>query len=103
MKTRWASIRFANRSSMINLRSEGPVTLTFNRNMQNLPEYLIEYIVFHEILHLFEKKHSKKFREIVKKRYKNFKQIENDLSAYWIKISGTCNALEKETFMSPGF
>jgi predicted metal-dependent hydrolase len=89
MKTRWASIRFASRASIINTRPQGPITITFNRNMQNLPEHLIEYIVFHEILHLFEKKHSKKFREIVKNRYKDFKQIEKDLSAYWMKISGT--------------
>jgi len=87
MKTRWASIRFACDSPVTNNRLKQPVTLTFNRNMQNLPTHLIEYIVFHEIAHLFERKHSVKFREIIKSRYKDFKRIEKELSAYWLKIS----------------
>ena len=51
-----------------------------------LPEYLIEYVIFHEIVHLIEMRHSKRFRQIISIRYKDYKKIDRQLYAYWLKI-----------------
>ena len=75
MRTKWASL-----SSRRNL--------TINRLMRHLPENLIKYIIFHEIIHLKEKKHNDRFWDVVSKRFKNYKEIEKDLFVYWFKISG---------------
>jgi len=74
MKTKWASL-----SSLKNL--------TVNRFMKNLPWYLIEYIIFHEIVHVIEKKHNSRFREIIGERYKNYQKLEKELFEYWFKVS----------------
>jgi predicted metal-dependent hydrolase len=73
MKTRWASITSKRK-------------MTINRVMGFLPEYLIEYVIFHEIVHLIEMRHSKRFRQIISIRYKDYKKIDRQLYAYWLKI-----------------
>jgi len=79
MKSRWASIR-------IRKDLQETIVIYFNKKMQFFPEYLIEYIVFHEINHLKEKKHSRIFRELIKEKYKNFKDLERELLIYSFKI-----------------
>ena len=73
MKTRWASITSKRK-------------MTINRVLGFLPEHLIEYIIFHELVHLMEMRHSKRFRQIISIRYKDFKKIDRHLYAYWLKI-----------------
>jgi len=73
MKARWASMTSKRK-------------MTINRVMSVLPEYLVEYIIFHELVHLMEMRHSKRFRQIISVRYKDFKKIDRHLYAYWLKI-----------------
>jgi len=51
-----------------------------------LPEELIRYVVFHEVAHLKEKRHSTEFWNIVEKEFKNFKVNEKRLTEYWFYI-----------------
>ena len=74
MKTKWASL-----SPLKNL--------TINKYIKYLPEYLISYIVFHEIVHIIEKKHNNRFWEIVVGRYKDYQGLEKELFEYWFKLS----------------
>lgn len=73
MKARWASMTSKRK-------------MTVNRSLRILPEYLIEYIIFHELVHLMEMRHSKRFRQIISTRYKDHKKIDRHLYAYWLKI-----------------
>ena len=73
MRTKWASL-----SEKRNL--------TINRLMRYLPEYLIKYIIFHELTHLKEKRHNEIFWKIISKRFKNFQKFEKDLFSYWFSI-----------------
>lgn len=74
MKTKWASL-----SSHKNL--------TVNKFTKYLPDYLIEYIIFHELAHVIEKKHNTRFWSIIEARYKNHQEFEKELFEYWFKIS----------------
>ena len=74
MRTKWASL-----SSFKNL--------TVNRFMKYLPQYLIEYIIFHELVHVIEKKHNNKFWEIISGKYNDYRKSEKELFEYWFKIS----------------
>jgi len=74
MKTKWASL-------------SPKRNLTINTLMKHLPEYLVEYIIFHEIAHLIEKRHNENFWEIMSKEFNNYRKIERDLFIYWFKIA----------------
>jgi len=74
MRTKWASLS--------SLKS-----LTVNRFIRYLPQYLIGYIIFHELVHIIEKKHNNKFWGIVGNRYKNYRELEKELFEYWFKVS----------------
>jgi predicted metal-dependent hydrolase len=69
MKRRWGSCR-----------SDG--FITFNRCLQFLPQKLIEYIVFHELVHLLIPGHSKKFKNIIATQFPDFKALEIELKLY---------------------
>lgn len=74
MKTKWASCS-----------SKG--NLTVNSLMKHLPEYLIEYVVFHEIAHIIEKRHNDRFWKIVSKEFKNYQELEKGLFVYWFRVA----------------
>jgi len=73
MRTKWASL--SSRRS-----------LTINRLTKHLPEHLLDYVIFHEIVHLKEKRHSDKFWKIVSKKFNNYQKSERDLFVYWFKV-----------------
>ncbi len=73
MKTRWGSC-----SSKRNI--------SINVYLKYLPETLIEYVVFHEIAHLVELNHSKRFWKIVSSKFENYKNLEIELSIYWFAV-----------------
>ncbi|HEC77376.1 MAG TPA: M48 family peptidase [Thermoplasmatales archaeon] len=60
--------------------------LSFNTLLKYLPYDLIKYVVFHEITHLKERKHNKKFWEIMSKKFRDYEKKEKDLLAYWFLI-----------------
>jgi predicted metal-dependent hydrolase len=73
MRSRWGSC-----SSKKNLN--------INRYLMFLPNNLVEYVVFHEVAHLVEMSHNKKFWHIISTRFPNYKDLENELLIYWLKM-----------------
>ncbi len=73
MRTKWASC-------------SPKRNLVINTVMKYLPEHLIEYVIFHEIAHIIEKKHNEKFWSIISKRFNNYRDLEKDLFGYWFLI-----------------
>ena len=60
--------------------------LSFNTMLKYLPYDLIKYVVFHEITHLKERNHNKKFWEIIGKKFRDYEKRERDLLAYWFLL-----------------
>ncbi|MEM1606281.1 MAG: M48 family metallopeptidase [Thermosphaera sp.] len=73
MSRKWASL-------------SGRGVLTINKLARYLPDELVKYIVYHEICHLLEKKHNKRFWSYVGKIIPNYKELENKLRAYEVKL-----------------
>lgn len=74
MKTKWASCS-ARRN------------LTVNRLMRFLPEPLLNYVIFHEIAHLKDKRHSDRFWKRISKKFNNYQELERDLFVYWFRVA----------------
>ena len=74
MKTKWASCS-PKRNLMVNLL------------MRQLPEKLLNYVIFHEIAHLKEKRHNDRFWEIIEKRFNEYQEVERELFVYWFQIA----------------
>lgn len=62
--------------------------LNFNTHMRYLPEEMIEYIVYHEMVHLIEMNHGPRFWNYIRARFKDHKDHEEQLSGYWFLIQG---------------
>ncbi len=73
MKTKWASMSRKR-------------TLTINPIMRMLPKRLIEYIVFHEVAHLKERRHNERFWKIIRRKFKDYEDLEKELFTYWFLI-----------------
>ena len=61
--------------------------LTFNKLLSSLPNHHLEYIVFHELMHLIERKHSAKYWALVSEKFPDYKKIEQELLSYWFLIN----------------
>lgn len=70
MKSKWGSY-----SSKKNL--------TFNTQMKYLPDDLVKYVVLHEMTHIIERKHSRRFWKIISISFSNYGKKEKDLFLYW--------------------
>ena len=73
MKTKWGSCS-----------SSGKVTL--NTHMRFLPEELIRYIVFHEMVHLLVANHGPEFKRYISTRFCEHRSYDEELAAYWLLI-----------------
>ena len=73
MRTKWASLSSAR-------------NLTVNTLMRYLPEHLIEYVAFHEITHIIEKRHNERFWNIISSRFKDYQEMEKEMFIYWFLI-----------------
>ncbi|HMK54833.1 MAG TPA: M48 family metallopeptidase [Methanobacteriaceae archaeon] len=73
MKSRWGSC-------------SGEKNISINTHLKYLPKRLIEYVVFHELAHLIERKHDKNFWKIMAQEYPDYKKMENELSVYWLRV-----------------
>jgi len=73
MSTKWASC-----SSKKNI--------TINSLARFLPDRLVEYLVFHELAHLLEMRHSDRFWNIVATRFPDHSELEGNLFSYWFLI-----------------
>lgn len=72
MKTKWASYSSAG-------------NITINKLMRFLPDYLVDYIVFHEVLHARERKHGENFKRMIAQEFPEFQNYEQELFVYWFK------------------
>lgn len=68
--------------------------ITINMLLKYLPEKVISYVIYHEMLHLREKKHNEIFWRIIAIGYPEWKSIEQDLLIYWFKIQKICSSGE---------
>jgi len=73
MKSRWASCSVKG-------------TLTLNKATKYLPKDLVAYIIYHEVCHIIELKHSAKFWKCISQKYPNYREMERLLLAYEIKL-----------------
>jgi predicted metal-dependent hydrolase len=73
MKSRWGSCS-----------SSGNINI--NTRLKFLPSHLIEYVVHHELTHIMERKHDKRFWSRVSSKYPNYKKMEEELSIYWFLV-----------------
>ena len=73
MKTKWASC-------------SNKANLTVNIFLKYLPEELITYVIFHEIIHLIERRHNDRFWRIISKKFDDYEKMEQDLFSYWFLI-----------------
>lgn len=60
--------------------------LTLNTLMQFLPTRLIDYIIFHEMHHLDNRKHNGEFWRTIGKRFPNYRKLEHELFVYWFLV-----------------
>jgi predicted metal-dependent hydrolase len=74
--------------------------LTFNTTLTSLPDRYIKYIVFHELMHMIERKHSKKFWILIEERFPKYKNIERELFSYWFLIANKSDKLSKRIKLS---
>lgn len=68
--------------------------LTLNTMMRRIPKQLIDYVVFHELYHLVERKHNAVFWAGIGRRYKNYRSLEKKLFSYWFLIQKLNNGRE---------
>ncbi|MGC9059370.1 MAG: M48 family metallopeptidase [Candidatus Aenigmatarchaeota archaeon] len=61
--------------------------LTFNIKAISLPEDLLRYLVYHEVLHFLERNHSIRFIKLLEKEFPNFREKEEELKRYWIILN----------------
>jgi predicted metal-dependent hydrolase len=73
MRTKWASC-------------SPKKNLTINTMMKYLPKNLIEYIIYHELTHLIEKRHNERFWKIVRKKFNKHEDFERMLFSYWFSL-----------------
>ena len=74
-KTKWASC-----STRKNL--------SFNLKLAALPEEIVRYVVYHEMVHIKRRKHDESFWKIIEKEFKNYNEVENSLLEYWFYLEG---------------
>lgn len=76
MKTKWGS--YSSKSN-----------LTINTLLKYLPKKLIGYVIFHEMTHSLERKHSERFWKMITRKFKDYPAREKDLLVYWFIIQKT--------------
>jgi hypothetical protein len=59
--------------------------ISFNLKLICLPENLTKYVIYHETLHLKQRKHNQLFWEKIKQEFPNYKNLEKKLLQYWFR------------------
>jgi predicted metal-dependent hydrolase len=58
-------------------------TLRFNSRLIFLPENLIRYVTFHEMIHIKQPRHNNNFWDFMKDEFKEPEKLERQLLEYW--------------------
>jgi len=61
--------------------------LTINYLAKYLPESLIQYILYHEMVHLIHSHHDQLFWKYLNTKFNNIEEIEKNLCSYWVQIN----------------
>lgn len=61
--------------------------ITLSKNLRFVPEYLVAYIVFHEMVHLIILSHNNEFYKIIKTEFPDHECCDEKLSQYEFLIS----------------
>lgn len=61
-------------------------TITINSLLRYLPGDLIEYVIFHELIHLTFRKHDESFWKCIDDKFQNVEELEQKLLIYWFLI-----------------
>lgn len=69
MKTRWGSCNIQDKRVWINL------------NLAKKPIEGLKYVLIHELVHLIEKNHTKRFYDLVQSFYPNYKEVQKMLNS----------------------
>lgn len=70
--------------------------ITINEYLRYLPNELVEYVVFHELLHLIEPAHSKRFYKLLKNEFSSYIELDKKLTAYWIVLKSRALVVRKK-------
>ncbi len=73
MRRRWGSCR-----------NSGIITL--NSYLRFVPEKLLAYIVYHELVHLKVRPHNKKFKAIIAEQYPDYRALDKELILYGLRL-----------------
>ncbi|MCD6445951.1 DUF45 domain-containing protein [Candidatus Bathyarchaeota archaeon] len=60
--------------------------LSFNLKLVHLPENVINYVVYHEMVHIKERKHNRNFWRYVERKFPDYKEMENLLLGFWFHL-----------------
>lgn len=60
--------------------------LSINTLLRYLPSRIIKYVIFHEMVHLLERRHNDRFWYLVSAKYKGHQNFESTLLRYWFLI-----------------
>jgi hypothetical protein len=60
--------------------------ITVNSDVQFLPEPLVKYVLFHEMLHLIHRKHDESFWKYINQKFDKPQELETLLCSYWFLI-----------------
>jgi predicted metal-dependent hydrolase len=60
--------------------------LTINSLGQYLPDDLVDYIVYHEMVHLINPNHDPLFWKSIHTKFKDTSEIEKSLCSYWFQV-----------------
>lgn len=61
--------------------------ITLSKSLRFLPDYLVAYIVYHEMAHIIVMAHDDKFYEIMKKEFPMYKNYDAELEQYLYLIN----------------
>ena len=61
--------------------------LCFNELLRYLPLRIIKYVVYHEMIHLLERKHNLRFWQMIEEKYPTHAKYEEELFGYWFLIN----------------
>lgn len=78
MKTKWASCSRKR-------------NITANLLLRHLPDYLIRYVLYHEMAHIIELTHNDRFWRIIEKQYPDHNKYESELFVYWFRLYKNAN------------
>ncbi|MGC8817243.1 MAG: M48 family metallopeptidase [Candidatus Hadarchaeum sp.] len=67
--------------------------LNFNLRLVHLPRELVWYLACHEVAHLRERGHGKRFWSLVGSEFNNYREIEKKLFEYWFLAQECLNSI----------